>query len=123
MNTSEKFLYLIAGTGIGAALGILFAPKSGEEIRSTLSTRAHHGMDLLNEKVEQGKKYVREKGGASGTVRSIVDSGKQRSPNPSRTSRIGSANRLRPASKSTRASAISREARCYRKGRRWIKTF
>ena len=77
MSSSEKFLYLIAGTGIGAALGILFAPKSGEEIRSTLSTRAQHGLDVLNEKMEQGKKYVREKGGASGTVRSIVDSGKQ----------------------------------------------
>jgi len=77
MNTSEKFLYLIAGTGIGAALGLLFAPKSGEEIRNDLSSQAQHGMDLLTEKVEQGKKFVREKGGAAGTVRSIVDSGKQ----------------------------------------------
>jgi gas vesicle protein len=77
MNTSEKFLYLIAGTGIGAALGLLFAPKSGEEIRNDLSTQAQHGMDLLTEKVEQGKKFVRDKGGAAGTVRSMVDSGKQ----------------------------------------------
>jgi gas vesicle protein len=77
MNTSEKFLYLIAGTGIGAALGLLFAPKSGEEIRNDLSTQAQHGMDLLTEKVEQGKKFMRDKGGAGGTVRSIVDSGKQ----------------------------------------------
>ena len=77
MNTSEKFLYLIAGTGIGAALGLLFAPKSGEEIRNDLSSQAQHGMDMLSEKVEQGKKYVRDKGGAAGTVRSIVDSGKQ----------------------------------------------
>ena len=77
MNTSEKFLYLIAGTGVGAALGILFAPKSGEEIRSNLSSQAQHGMDLLSEKVEQGKKYMRDKGGTGGTVRSIVESGRQ----------------------------------------------
>jgi gas vesicle protein len=77
MNTSEKFLYLIAGTGIGAALGILFAPRSGEEMRNTLSSQAQQGLDLLNEKVEEGKKYLRDKGGAAATVRSIVDTGKQ----------------------------------------------
>jgi|SRR4051794_775303 len=77
MTASEKFLYLIAGTGIGAALGILFAPKSGEEIRNDLSSQAQHGMDVISEKMEQGKKFVRDKGGAAGTVRSIVDSGKQ----------------------------------------------
>jgi|SRR5579884_2081383 len=77
MATSEKFLYLIAGTGIGAALGILFAPSSGEELRNNLTSQAQHGIDVLSEKMEQGKKYVRDKGGAAGAVRSIVDTGKQ----------------------------------------------
>jgi gas vesicle protein len=77
MNTSEKLLYLIAGTGIGAALGILFAPGSGEETRSTLTSQAQRSMDLLNEKVEHGRNFIREKGGPAATVRSIIDSGKQ----------------------------------------------
>ena len=77
MNTSEKFLYLITGTGIGAALGILFAPKSGQEIRNTLATQAHRGADLISEKVGEGKKFVHEKGGAAGAVRNIVDRGKR----------------------------------------------
>jgi len=77
MNTSEKFLYLVAGTGIGAALGILFAPRSGQEMRSTLATQAQRGVDLITEKVEEGKKFVQEQGGASGTVRNILDRGKR----------------------------------------------
>src|SRR5947207_5206072 len=67
MGTGQKVLYLVAGTGIGAALGILFAPSSGEELRNTLSTQTHRGIDLVTGKVEQG----------TGTVRNIVDRGKQ----------------------------------------------
>jgi len=77
MNASEKFLYLIAGTGIGAAFGILFAPKSGQETRNTIATQAQRGVDLISEKVNEGKKFVQEQGGATGTVRNIVDRGKQ----------------------------------------------
>ena len=78
MTTNERFLYLVAGTGIGAIIGILFAPKAGHELRDNLATQAHRGMDLISEKVEEGKKYVHERGGASATVRSFVDRGKQR---------------------------------------------
>jgi len=74
MGGSEKFLYLLAGTGIGATLGILFAPNSGHEFRNTLSTKAQRGVDLLSGKVEDGKKYIRERGGS---VRKMVDRGKQ----------------------------------------------
>ena len=77
MNTSEKFLYLVAGTGVGAVLGILFAPRSGSEMRNTLAEQAHRGVDMINEKVDEGRRYVQQKGGAAGTVRSIVDRGKQ----------------------------------------------
>jgi gas vesicle protein len=78
MNNSEKFLYLIAGTGIGAALGILFAPRTGQEMRSTIATQAHKGMDLLSEKVGEGKRFMQERGGTAGSsVRSMVDRGRQ----------------------------------------------
>ena len=77
MNTSEKFLYLMAGTGIGAALGILFAPRTGLEMRSSLANQAQKGMDKISEKVEEGKKYVQDRGGSAAAVRSMVDRGKQ----------------------------------------------
>jgi len=77
MNTSEKFLYLIAGTGIGAALGILFAPRSGQEMRNTIAKEAQRGVDLISEKVGEGKRFVQEQGGPAGTVRNIVDRGRR----------------------------------------------
>jgi len=77
MTTNEKLLYLAAGTGIGAALGLLFAPSSGQEVRNTLGTQAQRGMDLITSKVEEGKKYLNEKGANSGAVRNFVDRSKQ----------------------------------------------
>ena len=73
-TNSEKFLYMLAGTGIGAIMGILFAPRSGQETRSTITSQAQKGLDLVSEKVVEGKRYVQEKGG--GTVRNLVEKGK-----------------------------------------------
>jgi gas vesicle protein len=77
MNKREKFLYLLAGTGVGTIMGILFAPKAGSDLRHTISSQAQRGVDLITEKVDEGKRYMQEKGGPSGTVRNIVERGKQ----------------------------------------------
>jgi len=62
-------LYLLAGIGlgvlIGAVIGLLFAPKSGEEIRGDLSQRMHE----LSEKVRELSQQVYERGGE--TVRNL----------------------------------------------------
>jgi gas vesicle protein len=39
--------YFLLGLGVGAAAGILFAPKSGEETREDLRRRAEEGRDYL----------------------------------------------------------------------------
>jgi len=49
-NTGSKISYFIVGLGIGALVGILFAPKSGEETR-----------DYLNQKAEEGREYAQRK--------------------------------------------------------------
>jgi len=78
MSTSEKVLYLVAGTGVGAIMGLLFAPRAGSELRSDLAGQAQRGVDVLSEKMEEGRKYVQEKGGtASTSVRNIVERGRQ----------------------------------------------
>jgi gas vesicle protein len=49
-NVGSKVSYFLVGLGIGALIGILFAPKSGDETREYLSNRA-----------EEGKEYARRK--------------------------------------------------------------
>lgn len=64
-NQDERsgVLYLLAGIGlgvlVGAVIGLLFAPKSGEEIRGDLSQRLHE----LSEKVRELSQQAYERGG------------------------------------------------------------
>jgi gas vesicle protein len=59
-NGGDKFLYFIAGAGIGAALGLLFAPKSGRETRDLIARTATEGRDYLNSKVGEGRQYLED---------------------------------------------------------------
>jgi len=56
----DKFLYFLAGAGIGAVLALLFAPKSGRETREMIARTATEGRDYLSNKVVEGKEYVGE---------------------------------------------------------------
>ena len=51
-NGSSKFSYFLVGLGLGALLGILFAPKSGLETREMLRGKANEGRDYLRRKGE-----------------------------------------------------------------------
>jgi gas vesicle protein len=44
------------GVGIGAALGVLFAPQSGDDLRDAIVTGAQEGM---NEAIATGQKLTR----------------------------------------------------------------
>jgi len=46
-NGFSAFLF---GLGVGVAIGILFAPKSGEETREYLRNKASEGSDLLKQR-------------------------------------------------------------------------
>lgn len=52
-NASSKFSFFLVGLGIGALLGILFAPKSGEETREFLSSKADEGRDYAQRKARE----------------------------------------------------------------------
>ena len=52
MVEESKFTYFCLGLGIGVAVGILFAPQSGEETRSLLRAKADEGKDLLKKRGE-----------------------------------------------------------------------
>jgi gas vesicle protein len=58
----DKFLFFLAGAGIGAVLALLFAPKSGRETRELIARTASDGREFIANKVTEGKQLVEEKG-------------------------------------------------------------
>jgi len=84
-NAGSKFSYFLVGIGIGALVGLLYAPKSGDETRDYLSKKADEGRDYAQKKarelreraedlVERSKEIMsRQKDALS----SAVDAGKE----------------------------------------------
>ena len=74
----DKFLYFLAGAGIGGVLALLFAPKSGRETREMIAQKATESRDFLSNKVSEGKQYVEDRGRkATDDFSSFVDRSKE----------------------------------------------
>ncbi|HUN62992.1 MAG TPA: YtxH domain-containing protein [Candidatus Sulfotelmatobacter sp.] len=52
-NVGSKVSFFLVGVGIGALIGVLFAPKSGEETREYLSKRADDGREFAQKKARE----------------------------------------------------------------------
>jgi gas vesicle protein len=52
-NAGSRFSYFLVGLGIGALVGILYAPKSGDETRELLSRKADEGRDYAQKKARE----------------------------------------------------------------------
>lgn len=52
-NTSDKLTYLLVGGGIGALVALLFAPKSGTELRTDIADATRKGYDRTRETATQ----------------------------------------------------------------------
>jgi len=50
MDDDNKFSYFFLGLGLGVAVGLLFAPKTGAETR-----------DLIRSKADEGKEYIKRR--------------------------------------------------------------
>ncbi|MDQ3667405.1 MAG: YtxH domain-containing protein [Acidobacteriota bacterium] len=48
-NISARLTYLLIGGGIGAVLALLFAPKSGQELRGDIAEATRKGIDRSRE--------------------------------------------------------------------------
>jgi gas vesicle protein len=70
-HSGAKVVYFLTGVGIGALIGILFAPKSGRETRDYIAQRAEEGREYLSREgrrlreqatgyVERGKGLISE---------------------------------------------------------------
>ncbi len=84
-NVGSKVSIFLVGLGIGALVGILFAPKSGEETREYLSNKADEGREYAQKKarelreraedlIERSKEVISRQKEA---VSSAVDAGKE----------------------------------------------
>ena len=52
-NVGSKVSYFLVGLGVGALVGVLFAPKSGEDTREFLSNKADEGKDYAQRKARE----------------------------------------------------------------------
>ena len=52
-NVGSKVTYFLVGLGLGALMGVLFAPKSGEETRDFLAKRADDGREFAQKKARE----------------------------------------------------------------------
>jgi gas vesicle protein len=70
-SAGEKALYFMLGAMIGAATALLLAPRSGEETRKLIMTKAREGADVVSnrakvvvgktsEYVERGKGLIQQ---------------------------------------------------------------
>jgi gas vesicle protein len=52
-NVGSKVSYFLVGLGVGALVGVLFAPKSGEDTREYLAKRADDGREFAQKKARE----------------------------------------------------------------------
>ena len=52
-SISTRLTYLLVGGGIGAILALLFAPKSGQELRGDIADATRKGIDRSREAAQQ----------------------------------------------------------------------
>ena len=68
-DSSNSFMWFLAGLGFGALLGVLYAPRSGRETREAiknsaqeggeyLRTRGREARETMNQWVDRGKEAV-----------------------------------------------------------------
>lgn len=67
-SRNEAFGYLMAGIGIGVAVSMILAPRSGTETRLRIANKVLNSIDTTNEKVRQTRLRVMD----------IMDRGQQK---------------------------------------------
>ena len=84
-DNGNGILWFLAGLGLGAALGVLYAPKPGREIRDTILGAAEESTDTVKERAKQyadqaqefvsrGRDYVSQQ---KDQIRSAFEAGRE----------------------------------------------
>jgi gas vesicle protein len=56
----NTFVWFLAGLGVGALVGVLYAPKSGSETREALRARAEEGRDYVKNRAREAREQASE---------------------------------------------------------------
>jgi len=64
---SNSFRWLLAGLGVGALVGVLYAPSAGSEMRENLRSKADEGREFVKERARKAREQASD----------IVDRGKE----------------------------------------------
>jgi gas vesicle protein len=57
---STGFLWFSAGLGVGAVVGVLYAPKSGDEMRDVILSKAQEGKEKAREQARRAREHANE---------------------------------------------------------------
>jgi gas vesicle protein len=75
---SSGFSWFLAGLGIGALVGVLYAPKAGKETREELASSAREGTDYLRQRSREAADQMTQLVDRSkAQVSEYVDRGKE----------------------------------------------
>ena len=59
-STGSGILWFLAGLGLGAAVGVLYAPKSGQETRESILDAAEQGRDVVAERARKYREQAKQ---------------------------------------------------------------
>jgi gas vesicle protein len=54
-SDGSSFVWFLAGLGLGAVAGLLYAPRSGNETREVLRARAEEGRDYVKNRAREAR--------------------------------------------------------------------
>jgi gas vesicle protein len=57
---SNSFVWFLAGLGVGALVGVLYAPRPGSETRDVLRARAEEGRDYVRGRAREARDQATE---------------------------------------------------------------
>ena len=57
-HNGNSFVWFLAGLGVGALVGVLYAPRSGSETRDVLRARADEGREYMRSRARQAREQA-----------------------------------------------------------------
>jgi len=57
-HDGSGILWFLAGLGLGAAVGVLYAPRAGNETREALRSKAEEGREFMRERARQAREQA-----------------------------------------------------------------